>query len=178
MPPVTKVGIARGLVGFYITVEYLDQMKDNYRKGDWLEAGKDTAFYTLAMAPVIAPKLFWGTVAYPVTVGVAVGFVATVAIVELTGIGEFEDVVDMYLNPVETIKELPEAAEVVGNFIVENVTDPAITALEETWQTQLVEPVGEWVDRRKKEVGGWTSRRERDLRRAWEITRPRAPTWL
>jgi len=164
MPPVTKGGIARGLVGFYITVEYLDQMKDNYRKGDWLEAGKDTAFYTLAMAPVVAPKLFWGTVAFPVTVGVAVGFVTTVAIVEATGIGKWEDVVEIYLNPIETIKNFPE---VVGPAIVENITDPALSALEEVWQTQIVEP-----------VGGWLSRRERDLRRSWEITRPRAPTWL
>jgi len=163
----TKMKIARGLVGFYITVEYLDQMNDNYRKGDWLEAGKDTAFYTLAMAPIVAPKLFWGTVAYPVTIFVASTFAATVVIVELTGIGTVGDVVEMYLSPVETIKELPEAAEVVGNYIVENITDPAISALEEVWETQIVEP-----------VGGWLSRRERDLRRAWEITRPRAPTWL
>jgi len=162
----TKMKIARGLVGFYITVEYLDQMNDNYRKGDWLEAGKDTAFYTLAMAPIVAPKLFWGTVAYPVTIFVASTFAATVVIVELTGIGTVGDVVEMYLSPVETIKELPEAAEVVGNYIVENI-DPAISALEEVWETQIVEP-----------VGGWLSRRERDLRRAWEITRPRAPTWL
>jgi len=165
---VTKSKVARGLVGFYITVEYLDQMNDNYKKGDWLEAGKDTAFYGMAMFPVVAPKLFWGTVAFPVTIFVASTFVATVAIVEITGIGEWEDVVEIYLNPVETIKELPEVAEIVGNHIVENYTDPAITYLEEEiWQKQLVEP-----------IGGWLSRRERDIKRAWEITRPRAPYWL
>jgi len=162
---VTKSKVARGLVGFYITVEYLDQMEDNYRKGDWIEAGKDTAFYAVAMLPVVAPKFFWGTVMYPVTVFVASTFVATVAIVELTGIGTWQDVVEIYLHPVETLKEFPE---VVGSAIVENITDPAITYLEEEiWEKQLVEP-----------IGGWLSRRERDIRRVWAITRPRMPTWL
>lgn len=162
MAPVTKVGIARGLVGFYITVDYLDQMKDNYRKGDWLEAGKDTAFYTLAMAPVIAPKLFWGTVAYPVTVGVAVGFVATVAIVELTGIGDWEDVVEIYLNPVETLKSYPE---VVGPAIVENISD--YERKTDEWSVAA----GGWVDDRLMDI-------QHSLERMWAITRPRMPTWL
>jgi len=162
---VTKSKVARGLVGFYITVEYLDQMEDNYRKGDWLEAGKDTAFYAAAMLPVVAPKFFWGTVMYPVTVFVASTFVATWVIVELTGIGDVEDVAEIYLNPVETLKSYPE---VVGPAIVENITDPAITYLEEElWQKQLVEP-----------IGGWLSRRKREIKRIWAITRPRMPTWL
>jgi len=166
MAAVTKVGIARGLVGFYITVDYYYQMRDNYRKGDWVEAGKDTAFYAFAMMPVVAPKFFWGRIMYPVTIFVASTAITTTVILELTGIGTAEDVAEMYLNPVETIKELPAAAEIVGNHIVENYTDPAITALEEVWQTQLVEP-----------VGGWLSRRERDLKLVWQVTQPRAPIW-
>jgi len=58
--------------------------------------------------------------------------------------------------------------EVTVPAIQENITEPVIDYItEELWQKQLVDP-----------IGGWLNRRERELRHAWEITRPRAPSWL
>jgi len=71
---------------------------------------------------------------------------------------EAQALVDYYHDPIGTTKDI----------IVREVTDPVITYVtEELWQKQLVDP-----------ITGWAARRERDLKRAWEITRPRKPTWL
>jgi hypothetical protein len=96
---VSKETIARGLIGFYLTARYIKEMEKNYRKGDWLEAAKDTGWFAIAITPVVAPRFFFGTIAYPVTVGVGTGLVATALIVELTGVGDWEDVVEMALDP-------------------------------------------------------------------------------
>jgi len=141
-------------------------MKDNYREGDWAEAGKDTAFFAVALLPVVAPSFFFGYVAFPVLTGVAIGVGVTIVIVEVTGIGTAEEVLDLVLtNPAD----IPEKwVEVVAPAVREEITEPIIEYVtEELWQKQLVDP-----------IGGWISRRERDIRRAWEITRPRKPTWL
>lgn len=161
---VTKVAVARALTATYLVLQYQKEMKDNYRKGDWAEAGKDTAFFAVTMLPVVAPNFFFGTVAFPVLTGVAIGVTATIVIVEVTGIGTAEDVIDLLLDP-----PMPdEWFEVVGPAIREEITEPVIEYVtEELWQKQLVDP-----------IGGWISRRERDIRRAWEITRPRPPSWL
>jgi len=161
---VTKVTVARGLTAGYLTLKYLKEMDENYKKGDWAEAAKDTGWYALAMAPVVAPTFFFGTVAYPVTVGIGVGIVSTAIFLEATGLGEWEDAVDLLLDP-PTPKEW---IEVVGPAIRTEVIDPTVEYVtEELWQKQLVDPISDWV-----------SRRERDLREAWEVTRPRAPSWL
>lgn len=161
---VTKVAIARGITGAYLTLQYYDEMKDNYRKGNWLEAAKDTAFFAVVMAPVVAPNFFFGTIAFPVLTGAAIGVAATIIVVELTGIGTAEEVLDLVLDPPSP----EEWVEVVGPAIKSEVTEPIIEYVtEELWQKQLVDP-----------VGGWLSRRERDLARYWEVHRPRAPSWL
>jgi len=160
----TKAKIARGLVGGYLTLQYYKEMKENYRKGDWLEAVKDTGIYAVTITPFVAPTFFFAQVAFPVTIGVGAGLIATAAIVEVTGIGEWEDVVEMALDP-PTPKEW---IEVVAPAIQSEVTEPVIEYVtEELWQKQLVDP-----------IGGWLGRRERDIERVWEITRPRRPTWI
>jgi len=161
---VTKVAVARALTATYLVLKYQKEMKDNYRKGDWAEAGKDTAFFAVTMLPVVAPNFFFGTVAFPVLTGAAIGVAATIVIVEATGIGTAEEVLDLLLDPPSPKKWV----EVVGPAIREEITEPVIEYVtEELWQKQLVDP-----------IGGWLSRRERDLRHAWEITRPRPPSWL
>jgi len=163
---VTKVGVARGITATYLVLQYHKEMKDNYREGDWLEAAKDTAFFSVAMLPVVAPTFFFGTVAFPVLTGAAIGVAATIIIVEVTGIGTAEEVLDLVLTDPRDIPG--KWIEVVGPAIREEITEPVIEYVtEELWQKQLVDP-----------IGGWLSRRERDLERAWEITRPRRPTWL
>jgi len=139
-------------------------MQENYRKGDWAEATKDTAFFAVKVAPVVAPNLVFGALA-PYWIGAAVGVGVTIAIVEITGLGTTEDVLDLVLDPWNAPKKY---VEVVGPALKEKVTEPIIEYVtEELWQKQLVEP-----------IGGWLSRRERDVRRAWEITRPQRPSWL
>jgi len=163
---VTKVGVARGLTATYLILRYHKEMKDNYRKGDWAEAGKDTAFFAVTMLPVVAPNFFFGAVAFRILPGVAIGVGATMIIVEATGLGEWEDVLDLVLTDPEDIPG--KWAEVVLPAIQSEITEPVIEYVtEELWQKQLVDP-----------IGGWLSRRERDLWHAWEITRPRPPSWL
>jgi len=160
---VTKVTIARGVTGAYLLLRYHKEMQENYRKGDWAEAAKDTAFFAVAITPVVAPNFFFGTLA-PVWIGAAVGVGVTIAIVEFTGIGTAEEVIDLVLDPPSP----KEWIDVVGPAIVSEVTDPVITYLEEEiWQKGLVDP-----------ITGWVSDAEREIKRAWEITRPRAPYWL
>jgi len=96
---VTKVAVARGLTAAYLTGSYIRQMDDNYRKGNWVEAGKDTAFFSLAIAPVVAPNLFFGSIVYPVAVGVGVGLAATAVVLEATGLGDTQDVADLLYDP-------------------------------------------------------------------------------
>lgn len=140
-------------------------MKENYQKGDWAEAAKDTAFFAFTITPVVAPHFFFGTLA-PYWIGIGAGVVATGIIVEATGIGEWEDVRDFVL---QDPRDMPrDYFETVVPAIQSEITEPIIEYVtEEIWQKQLVDP-----------IGGWLSRRERDLRQVWEITRPRTPTWL
>lgn len=165
MVNLTKVGIARVTVAGYLTLRYHKEMEENYREGNWLEAAKDTAFFAVAISPVVAPGFFFGTLA-PVWIGVGAGVIATAAIVEITGIGEWEDVRDFVL---QDPRDMPaDYIETVAPAIQSEITEPMIEYItEELWQKQLVEP-----------IGGWLSRRERELREAWEITKPRRPTWI
>lgn len=149
--------VARGLIGGYITLRYLKEMEDNYRKGDWLEAAKDTGFFAVAIAPVVAPRFFFGSVAYPVVVGATLGLTATAVILEATGLGEWEDVVDLIVDPPSP----KEWYKVVAPAVREEVTEPIINyVVDELWQKQLVDPVSSWV-----------SNRERELREGWELYR-------
>jgi hypothetical protein len=164
-----KVKIARGLVGVYLTAQYYKEMQENYRKGDWLEAAKDTAFFSVAMAPVVAPNFFFGSVAFPVTVGIGTGLIATAVILEVTGIGEWEDVVEFALDPPTPA----EWAEVVGPAIVSEVTDPAIKYLkEDLWQKQIVDPITGWGARRKAELIQAKQDLETGLEKYWALTSP------
>ena len=95
---VTKVTVARGITAAYLLLKYRNEMKENYAKGDWAEAAKDTAFFAVAVTPVVAPSFFFGTLA-PVWIGAAVGVGATIAIVELTEIGTAEEVLELIVDP-------------------------------------------------------------------------------
>lgn len=74
-------------------------MEENYAKGDWAEAAKDTAWLAVTLTPVVAPSFFFGTVAFPVLTGAAIGIGTTMIIVEVTGIGTAEEVLDLVLDP-------------------------------------------------------------------------------
>jgi len=147
---VTKVGVARGLTATYLILRYHKEMKDNYREGDWAEAGKDTAFFGVAILPVVAPSFFFGTLA-PYWIGIGAGVVATGIIVEATGIGEWEDVRDFVL---QDPRDMPrDYLETVAPAIKSKVTEPIIEYVtEELWQKQLVQPISGWVDRRAQEL--------------------------
>jgi len=139
---VSKAAIARGGIGFYLTLRYLKEMQDNYRKGDWLEAGKDSAWFALAITPVVAPEFFFTRVAYPVVLGVGAGTLAAIAIVEVTGIGEAEDIVNFVLDP-------PTPAEWY------DVVAPAVEKKFAEIDQKIVEveiAAAGWVDRRLMDV--------------------------
>ena len=96
---VTKVGVARGITATYLLLQYQKEMRDNYAKGNWLEAAKDTGWLALTLTPVVAPNFFFGTVAFPVLTGAAIGVGATMIIAEATGMGTAEEVLDLVLDP-------------------------------------------------------------------------------
>jgi hypothetical protein len=145
----TRNAIARGLVGIWITGRYVQEMRENYRKGDWLEAAKDTGWFAVAITPVVAPRFFFGTIAFPVTVGVAAGVATTAVVLEVTGLGDWEDAVVLALDPPTPV----EWVEVVVPAIQSEVTEPIIEYVtEELWQKQLVDPITAWGSRRKKEL--------------------------
>jgi len=146
---VTKVGVARGITAAYLVLQYHKEMKDNYRDGDWAEAGKDTFFFSIKILPVVAPNFFFGRVAYPVLAGAAIGVAATMVIVEATGIGTAEEVLDLVLDP-PTPKEWYE------------VVAPAI-------KEEIIVPVAE-------AYVGWVDRRVEDFKLVWSLTRPQ-PLW-
>lgn len=155
---VTKVGIARGLTAAYLLLQYQKEMRENYAKGDWLEAAKDTGFLAITLTPVVAPNFFFGTVAFPVLTGVAIGVGATMVIVEVTGIGTAEEVLDLLLDPPSPTEWYEVVAPEVEREFTETVTttlgvasllyniarrevDRRVTAIEQG----LIE-ASEWID--------------------------------
>ena len=111
-------------------------MQENYRKGDWAEAAKDTAFFAVAVTPVVAPNFFFGTLA-PYWIGIGAGVVATGIIVEATGIGEWEEVRDFVL---QDPRDMPrDYFETVA---------PVIDKKTDEWSVRSAH----WVDRRLMEV--------------------------
>jgi len=109
----TKIKLARGITAAYLFLRYKKEMEENYRKGDWVEAGKDTAWFAFAVTPVVAPNLFFGTLA-PVWIGLGAGVIATAAIVEVTGIGTTQDVIDLVLDPPNPVEWYQVVAPEVG----------------------------------------------------------------
>lgn len=132
----SKVVAARGLTAVGITAKYLYEMNENYDNGDWLEAGQDTAFYALAIAPVVAPNLFFGAMA-PYAIGTAIGLTATYVIADQLGL-DTEPLTELILG--EDVVDIPvKYIEVVGPPILEEIN----YVFEET-EDQLMNEV-EWV---------------------------------
>jgi len=137
------------------------------KKGDHISDAIVIASTTIAVVaiwnPEIRATIVGAAMASPLApaVAVAVSAYAIGGVISFVAAEEGEEaqaLVDYYHDPIGT----------TADIIVREVTDPMIEYVtEEIWQKQLVEP-----------IGGWLYRRERDLRRAWEITRPRVPTWL
>lgn len=96
---VTTATFARWGAAGFVTILYVDEMQDNYEKGNWLEAAKDTGWYVLAMTPLVAPEFFWGSVAFPVIAGATLGLGVTWLILEVTGIGDAGDVWEIITDP-------------------------------------------------------------------------------
>lgn len=128
-------------------------MKQNYRDGNWLEAAKDTGFFSVAILPVVAPRMFFGTIAFPVLTGAAIGVGVTMVIAEVTGIGSAEEVLDLVLDPPSP----KEWYDLVVPTIQEEITEPIIEYVtEELWQKQLADPISAWGSRRRRELEeGW-----------------------
>jgi len=155
MVKVTKIGAARAITAAYLVLKYRKEMKDNYREGDWAEAGKDTFFFSLAVLPVVAPNFVFGTLA-PYWIGIGTGVVATAVIVEATGLGTYEDVIDLVLDP-------PTPMEWY------DVVAPEIGKKSEEFQ---IAAVG-WVDRRLMDVQHYVEReieeKKQQVKTGWEL---------
>jgi len=143
---VTKIGVARGITATYLLLQYQKEMRDNYDKGDWLEAAKDTGWLALTLTPVVAPNFFFGTVAFPVLTGAAIGVGATMIIVEATGIGTAEEVLDLVLDPPT------DWLEVVAPALEEKFAEIA----KKSDEAQIAAVA--WVDRRLMDVQHYLER--------------------
>lgn len=155
MVKVTKIGIARGITAAYLLLKYRKEMQENYRKGDWVEATKDTAFFAVAITPVVAPNFFFGTLA-PVWIGAAVGVGVTIAIVEATGIGTAEEVVDLIIDPPSPIEWY-------------DVVAPALDQKTDEWSIAI----GGWVDNRLMDVQHYLEReyqeKKSQIETGWDL---------
>jgi len=147
---VTKVGIARGITAAWLLLKYRKEMEENYAKGDWLEAGQDTAWLAVTLTPVVAPNFFFGTVAFPVLTGAAIGVGATMVIVEATGIGTAEEVLDLVLDP----PSAKQWFEVVGPAIQSEITEPALAYVYGLWE-QGKKDVARWREDIQTSSSDW-----------------------
>jgi len=158
----SKVVLARGITAAYLLLKYRKEMQENYAKGDWAEAAKDTAFFAVAITPVVAPNFFFGTLA-PVWIGAAVGVGATIAIVELTEIGTAEEVLELIVDPPTPV----EWYEVVAPAVEEKYKE--IAQKSDDFQ---VAAVG-WVDRRLMEGQHYLEReyqeKKQQVETGWEL---------
>lgn len=158
----SKVVIARGITAAYLLLRYRNEMQENYAKGDWAEAAKDTAFFAVAITPIVAPSFFFGTVAYPVLVGAAIGVGATIAIVEITGIGTAEEVIEMVVDP-----PIDDWYEVVAPAVEEKFAE--IAQASDDFQIAAVA----WVDRRLMEGQHYLEQqyqeKKHQLETGWEM---------
>jgi len=110
-----------------------------------------------------------GTAAAPVAVAAvaayAVGGVIAFAAADPDDDGWYgvEALKEYYHDPIGT----------TADIIVEKVTDPAITYLqEEIWQKQLVDPITGWVGRRERELAQAKKDLETGLKKYWALTSP------
>jgi len=132
----SKVVVARGLTATGITAKYLYEMNQNYENGDWLEAGKDTAFYGLAVAPVVAPNLFFGAT-YPYLAGIAVGLAGAYVVSDQLGL-DTKPLTELILG--EDLTDIPlKYIEVVAPVVIEEINN-----IFEESENQLLDEV-EWI---------------------------------
>jgi len=110
-----------------------------------------------------------GTAAAPVAVAAvtayAVGGVIAFAAADPDDEGWYgaEALKEYYHDPIGT----------TADIIVEKVTDPVITYLEEEiWQKQLVDPITGWVGRRERELAQAKKDLETGLKKYWALTSP------
>jgi len=110
-----------------------------------------------------------GTAAGPVAVAAvtayAVGGVIAFAAADPDDEGWYgvEALKEYYHDPIGT----------TADIIVEKVTDPAITYLqEEIWQKQLVDPITGWIGRRERELAQAKKDLETGLKKYWALTSP------
>jgi len=130
-------------------------MKDNYRDGNWLEAAKDTAFFSVKLLPIVAPAFVFGTLG-PVWLGLGAGVIVTAIIVKTTGLGTVEEVIDLVLDPPNPVEWF-------------NVVAPEIRKKSEEFQIGAVA----WVDRRLMEGQHYLEseyqQKKRQIETGWEL---------
>ena len=108
-------------------------MQDNVSEENWREAVSDTAWYGIAVTPVVAPNLVFGSLA-PYAIGAAVGVCATYVVLDQLGM-ESESFTDLVFDT--DVRDIPQKyIEVVGPAVLGKINE----VFEET-ENQLLD---EW----------------------------------
>ena len=95
-------------------------MQDNLSEGDWREAVSDTAWYGIAVSPVVAPNLVFGSLSN-VAIGAAVGVGATYVVLDQLG-WESESFTELVFDT--DVREIPKKyIEVVGPAVLNEIAE-------------------------------------------------------
>ena len=127
------MAVTRGIFGLYLTVRYWREMQDNVSEGDWREAVADTAWYGIAVSPVVAPNLVFGSLSN-YAIGTAIGVGATYVVLDQLG-WESESFTELVFDT--DVRDIPKKyIEVVGPAVLGQINE-----LFEESENQLVD---EW----------------------------------
>jgi hypothetical protein len=128
-----KVAASRGIFGIYLTIRYFREMQDNVSEGDWREAVSDTAWYGIAVSPVVAPNFVFGNLSN-VAIGTAVGVGATYFVLDQLG-WESESFTELVFDT--DVRDIPKKyVEVVGPAVLEKINEvfkESENQLQEEW---------------------------------------------
>jgi hypothetical protein len=128
-----NVAATRGIFGIYLTIRYFREMQDNVSEENWREAVSDTAWYGIAVSPVVAPNFVFGTLS-PYAIGAAVGVGTTYLVLDQLG-WESESFTELVFDT--DVRDIPgKYIEVVGPAVlgkINEVFEESENQLQEEW---------------------------------------------
>lgn len=143
------------------------------KEGDHVADAMVIAGTAISITAIWLPEIRATMIGAALSTAAAPVAVAAVAAYAVGGIIAFAsaDPDDEGWYGVEALKEYyHDPIGTTADIIVEKVTDPAITYLqEEIWQKQLVDPITGWVGRRERELAQAKKDLESGLKKYWAM---------
>jgi len=155
-----QVTATRGIFGLYLTLRYYREMRKNVKEEDWREAIYDTAWFGIAVAPVVAPNLVFGA-GFPYVAGAALGVGTTYVVAEQLGY-DTEPLTELLFDT--DVRDMPKKyVEVVGPAVAETINDVfeqtgSQLAAEWDYLENKAEQGYSWGERKLEEALAWGRR--------------------